>query len=264
MSAPNIHPAAEVHASAQLGAGVRVEAGAVVEEGCTIGRDTVIGRHSIIWRNTVLGAGNRIFPFCSLGGEPQDKKYRGEDAPLVIGDGNTIREYCFINQGTAASGETRIGNGNWIMAYVHVAHDCIIGNNAVIANAVQFAGHVEVGDGAIIGGGALFHQFRRIGAGAMVGGGESLRHDVPPYALVGEGVVSVNSEGMSRAGYDAQVVAAMRRAYKTLYREGLSLPEAAEAIAAMPEAKEGPLAQLAEFLQQPELHLLRPRRSGGE
>ena len=264
----HIHPSAEVHPSAVLGEGVCVDAGAVVEADCRIGAGTSIGRNTIIWRGTVLGEGNRVFPFCSLGGEPQDKKYQGEEAPLVIGDGNTIREYCFINQGTAASGETRIGSGNWIMAYVHVAHDCNIGSNTVVANAVQFAGHVEVGDRAIIGGGALFHQFRRVGAGAMVGGGEHMRHDIPPYALVAEGVVAVNTEGMTRAGYDADTIAAVRRAYKTLYREGLSLPDAAAQIAAMPEAADaGPLAQLAAFLQQPDLQLLRPRpraTMGGE
>ena len=264
MSAP-ISPAAHIDPSAQLGDGVTVAAGAVIEADCVIGSGTSIGRNSIIWRDTVLGSGNRVFPFCSLGGEPQDKKYTGEEAPLIIGDNNTFREYCFINKGTAANGETRIGSGNWIMAYVHAAHDCIIGDDNIIANAVQLAGHVTVGDRVVLGGGVLVHQFRRIGSGAMLGGGEHLRCDVPPYALAGEGVVSVNREGMRRYGVSAEVIQAMQRAYKILYRDGLALADAAAEIAAMPEAAQPPLAELYAFLQLPELNLLRPRaRSGND
>ena len=253
-----VHPNADVHKSAVLGENVCIEAGAVVEADCVIGSNSRIGRHSVIWQGTVLGENNRIFPFCSLGGEPQDKKYAGEAAPLIVGDNNTIREYCFINKGTAASGETRIGNDNWIMAYVHVAHDCVIGSGTTIANMAQFAGHVIVGDGAVIGGGALFHQFRRVGTGAIIGGGEALRHDVPPYALVARGSVSVNSEGLRRCGGGSEMIDAMRGAYRTLYRQGLALPAAVEAIAAMPGAGEAPLAELIEFLRLSDLQLLRP------
>lgn len=255
----DIHPSAEVHPGARLGSNVRVDAGAVVEDGCAIGDGCSIGRNTIVWAGTVLGEGNRIFPFCSIGGEPQDKKYAGEDAPLVIGSSNTIREYCFINKGTAASGATRIGSGNWIMAYVHAAHDCAIGDDNVIANAVQLAGHVTVGSRAVIGGGTLFHQFRRVGSGAMVGGGERIRHDVPPYALVAEGVVSVNREGMRRAQYSSEAISAVTAAYKMLYREGLPLAAAVEAIAAMPPVAGAPLDELLEFLRLPDMQLLRPR-----
>lgn len=255
-----VHGGACVHESARLGDGTRVEDGAVVEADCVVGANCWIGRNSIVWRGTRLGDNNRVFPFCSLGGEPQDKKYAGEDAPLVVGNGNTIREYCFINKGTAASGETRVGNDNWIMAYAHAAHDCVIGSGAVVANAVQLAGHVTVGDRAVVGGGVLFHQYRRLGVGAMVGGGEVLRHDVPPYALAAEGVVSVNVEGMRRGGFSVEVIAAMRAAYRTLYREGLGLGDAAAAIAEHPLAGGPPLSELVAFLRFPNLHLLRPRR----
>lgn len=255
-----IHPQADVHPDARLAEGVTVDAGACVEQGCVIGRGSSIGRHSVIWRGTVLGRGNRIFPFCSLGGEPQDKKYAGEDAPLVVGDDNVIREYCFINKGTAASGETRIGSRNLLMAYTHVAHDCVLGDDIIVANGAQMAGHVVVGDGAVIGGGVLFHQFRRVGVGALIGGGEAMRQDAPPYALCAEGVVSVNSEGMRRRGLSAADVAAVRRAYKLLYRAGLSQSAAAERIARMKGADAPPLLHLVEFLRTPGLRLLRPRR----
>lgn len=261
--AATISPAAEVDPAARLGDGVTVASGAVIEADCIIGSGSAIGRNSIIWRGTVIGSGNRIFPFCSLGGEPQDKKYTGEEAPLIIGDNNTIREYSFINKGTAANGETRLGNDNWIMGYVHAAHDCIIGSGNIIANAVQLAGHVIIGDRVVLGGGVLVHQFRRIGSGAMLGGGEHLRCDVPPFALAGEGVVSVNREGMRRHNYSPEAIQAIQRAYKILYRDGLPLAEAAAEIAALPEAAEPPLAELHAFLQQPGLNLLRPRGRAG-
>lgn len=253
------HRGSEIHASAQLGKGVRVEPGAVIGENCIIGAGSVIGRNSIIWSGTVLGENNRIFPFCSLGGEPQDKKYAGEVAPLIIGDNNTIREYCFINKGTLASGETRIGSDNWIMAYVHVAHDCVIGDQTTIANMVQLAGHIHIGDRVVLGGGGLFHQFVRIGAGAMVSGGEVVVQDVPPYALVGRGTVSINTEGMRRSGADAEVIAAIRRAYKLLYRSNLNLKMAVEAIVALPQAAQPSLRELIDFLRLSDLKLLRPK-----
>ena len=256
----NIHPTAMVSAAANLAADVRVGAGAVVEEGCDIGGGSVIGHYSTIWRDTVLGKNNRVFPYCSLGGEPQDKKYRGERAPLIIGDDNTIREYCFLNKGTAANGETRIGSRNWIMAYVHVAHDCVLGDDNIIANGAQLAGHVVIGNRTVVGGGVLFHQFRRVGDGAMIGGGERMRQDVPPYALCGEGVVSVNVEGMRRGGFDEDAIAAVRRAYRLLYRDGMPLAEAVMAMQKLALAEQSPLRELLDFIQLPDLKLLRPRR----
>lgn len=270
---PVIHPAASVHASAELADDVRVEAGACVEAGVRLGEGSVVGRHSIIWRDTVIGRRNRIFPFCSLGGEPQDKKYAGEAAPLIIGDDNTVREYCFINKGTQANGETRIGDRNWIMGYVHIAHDCIFGNDITVSNCAQFAGHITVGDRAIIGGGVLVQQFLRIGGGAFIGGSEALRLEPPPWSYVGRGVVDVNDEGMKRNGFNEAQITAMHRAYRLLYRSDLPLQAAVEKIKALPEAESpssshqteaalpSPLAELVEFLSAPELRLLRPRRS---
>lgn len=257
---------AQVSADARLAEDVAVGPGAVIEGGCEIGPGSEIGAYSIIWRGTRVGRNNRIFPFCSLGGEPQDKKFRGEESALVVGDGNVIREYCFFNRGTkGGGGETRIGNGNWIMAYVHAAHDCCLEDGIVAANGAQFAGHVFVGGGAVIGGGALFHQFRRIGAGAMVGGGERVRQDVPPYALAAGGLVGVNAEGMRRAGLGKRAVLRMKEAFRILYRSGLPLSSAREKIKTMSAAEEdaaaaGALKKLAGFLALENLELIRPGR----
>ena len=256
---------AQVSEGARLADDVAVGPGAIIEEGCEIGAGSSIGAYSIIWRGTRIGRDNRIFPFCSLGGEPQDKKFRGEESALIIGERNVIREYCFFNRGTEdGGGETRIGNDNWIMAYVHAAHDCRLEDGIVAVNGAQFAGHVEIGGGAVIGGGALFHQFRRIGAGAMVGGGEKVRQDVPPFALAARGVVGVNSEGMRRAGFGGGEIARMKEAYRVLYQAGLPLAAAREKITAMAGEEEGGIAgalkKLADFLALDNLELIRPGR----
>ena len=259
---PSIAAGACVSDHAQLADDVVVDAGAIIEADCTIGAGSHIGANTIIWRGTTIGANNRIFPFCSLGGEPQDKKFRGEDSRLMIGDNNTIREYCFFNRGTIGGGlETRIGNGNWIMGYVHVAHDCHIADNTVVANCAQFAGHVMLGAGAVVGGGALFHQFLRIGALAMVGGGEAVRQDIPPFALSARGVLAVNSEGMRRAGFDEATIMRVKKSYRLLYFGDLSLAAARCQIVDM--AKNDScmaLRQLADFLALEDLQLIRPAR----
>lgn len=265
---PEIAAGAQVSDGARLADDVVVGRGAIIEEDCEIGGGSDIGAYSIIWRGTRIGKNNRIFPFCSLGGEPQDKKFGGEESHLIIGDNNTIREYCFFNRGTSGGGgETRIGNGNWIMGYVHLAHDCIFANDIIAANAAQFAGHVEVGSGAIIGGGALFHQFRRIGALAMVGGGEKVRQDIPPFALVARGVVGVNGEGMRRAGFDAAAISGMKEAFRVLYSSGLPLVAARDSIVEMAAAQQDgvdkrteALRTLADFLALDKLELIRPAR----
>ena len=258
-----IAPTAIVSPKAELADNVIVGPGAIIESGCRIGAGCEIGAYSILYGGTQLGEKNHISPFCSLGAYPQDKKFDGEETALIIGNGNTIREYCFFNRGTAANGETRIGDDNWIMAYVHLAHDCVIGNRVTIANGAQFAGHIEVADGAIIGGGVLMLQFRRVGEGAIIGGGERLRHDVPPYAWYAEGVVAANVEGMKRNGLAPHDVDVMKEAYRCLYRRNLSLEEAKIAVAALAEDKQGMLASalqaLVEFLALPDLRLLRPR-----
>lgn len=202
-----IETGAFVAPTAELADDVVIGRNAIVEAGCNIESGSRVGAHSIIWRGTHIGKNNRIFPFCSIGAEPQDKKFKGEETTLLVGDDNTIREYCSFNRGTAlGGGQTRIGNGNWVMAYVHVAHDCCIGNNTIISNCAQFSGHVEIDDSAIIGGGSLFHQFRHVGAGAMVGGGEAIRQDIPPYALFARGTIAVNTEGMRRNGFSSHTI----------------------------------------------------------
>ncbi|TXT25113.1 MAG: UDP-N-acetylglucosamine acyltransferase [Gallionellaceae bacterium] len=190
---------------------------------------------------------NRIFQFCSLGEIPQDMKYAGEATRLEIGDGNTIREFCTFNLGTVQDGGvTRLGNHNWIMAYVHLAHDCQIGDHTIFANNAQLAGHVLVGDHAILGGFTVVHQFCQIGAHVITGMGTILLQDIPPYVTASGNPAAphgINSEGLKRRGFSGDAVTAIKRAYKTLYKSGLPLEEAKAAV-------------LAQADTHPELHLL--------
>jgi len=225
-----IHPSAIVHPRARLGESVSIGAYSVVGEHVEIGDDTRIGPHVVIEGHTRIGRDNRVFQFCSLGAMPQDKKYGGEPTRLEIGDGNTIREFCTLNCGTAQdAGVTRIGNDNWIMAYVHVAHDCQIGDHTIFANNAQLAGHVHVGDYAILGGFTGVHQFVRIGAHSFTAIATVLVHDLPPYVMAAGDTAKthgINTEGLRRRGYSAAALAAIKRAYKTLYRSGLTLDQA--------------------------------------
>ncbi len=246
-----IHPTAIVSAGARLAGDVEVGPYSVIGEHVEIGPGTRIGPHVVITGHTRIGRNNRVFQFASLGDVPQDKKYGGEPTRLEIGDNNTIRECCTFNVGTAYDvGITRLGNDNWVMAYTHVAHDSQIGNNTVLANSVQLAGHVLIGDFAILGGATLVHQFCHIGAHAFTAGGSVVLRDVPPYVMAGGNSAQpygLNSEGLKRRGFTPQALDALRRAYKTLYRSGLSFDEARRLIAE--QAKESPEVQLlAEFL----------------
>jgi UDP-N-acetylglucosamine acyltransferase len=229
-----IHPTALVDPRAELDGGVELGPYCVIGPNVRIGAGTRIASHVIVEGHTVIGQRNRIAAFNAIGGEPQDKKYAGEPTRLEIGDDNTIREYGTYNLGTVqGDGVTRIGNDNWIMAYVHVAHDCVIGDHTIFANKAQLAGHVEVGDWAILGGDTGVHQFVRIGAHAFTGIGTMLRQDVPPFTMVNGDPAAphgINVEGLKRRGFDARVIAALRQAYKSLYRAGLTLAEARAAI----------------------------------
>lgn len=232
MSAERIHPTAIVSPSAKLAEDVSVGAYSIIGDHVSIGSGTVVGPHCIIDGHTTIGRNNTFYRFCSVGGMPQDKKYAGEPTRLEIGDGNMIREYVTINTGTTQDvGVTRMGNDNWIMAYVHIAHDCQLGDHVIIANSVQLAGHVHLGDWAIIGGLSGFHQFVKVGAHAMIGGTSSVRQDVPPY-LIGAGdpfrPAGINSEGLNRRGFSQESVSALKEAYKLLYRRGLGVEEAVE------------------------------------
>lgn len=246
-----IHPTALVDPQARLGEGVEIGPYSIVGPHVEIGANTVVGPHVVIEGHTRIGADNRIFQFCSIGAAPQDKKYAGEDTRLEIGDRNTIRECCTFNVGTVQDGGvTRVGNDNWIMAYVHVAHDCQVGNNVIFANSVQLAGHVQVGDFVILGGLSGVHQFVRIGAHAMAGMTTSLSQDLPPYVMASGNPAAargMNFEGLRRRGFSAEGLAALRRAYKTIYASGLRLEEARAAVAAEQDAHPE-LRPLVEFL----------------
>jgi UDP-N-acetylglucosamine acyltransferase len=232
----SIHPTAIVHPSAKLGRGVVVGPYSMVGEHVEIGDHSVIGPHVVVTGHTTIGSDNRIFQFCSIGEQPQDKKYAGEPTRLEIGDRNTIREFCTFNCGTAQdAGVTRLGNDNWIMAYVHLAHDCQVGDNTIFANNAQLAGHVQVGDWAILGGFTVVHQFVRIGAHSITAMGTILLQDLPPFVMAAGNPAeprSINAEGLKRRGFSVAAIAAIKRAYKTLYKAGMKLDEARAALEA--------------------------------
>jgi UDP-N-acetylglucosamine acyltransferase len=248
-----IHPTAIVHANAKLADNVQIGAYSVIGEHVEIGEGTEIGPHVVIEGHTRIGKNNRIFQFNSLGSIPQDKKYKGEPTRLEIGDNNLIRECCTFNTGTVQDiGYTRIGNNNWIMSYVHIAHDCIVENDTILANNVQLAGHVHVDDFAILGGFSGVHQYCKVGAHVMVGAGCLLFQDLPPYVMVGGNPATphgINSEGLKRRGYSSEKIMAIKRAYKTLYRSGLSLEQAVAELKAQ-SAEHPEVGLFADFLAQ--------------
>lgn len=226
----NIHPTAIVDPAADIDQSVQIGPYSVVGPDVTIGQGSVLGPHCVVDGHTTIGKNNTFYRYCSIGGMPQDKKYANEPTRLEIGDGNMFREFVTLNTGTVQDGGvTRIGSDNWVMAYVHVAHDCQIGSHTILANGVQMGGHVHVGDWAIVGGLAAVHQFGKIGAHAMVGGSSALHMDVPPFVM-GSGnpcvPVGINSEGLKRRGFSLEAISALRDAYKIIYRRGLSLDDA--------------------------------------
>ncbi len=255
-----VHPTALIGAGAHLGQGVEIGAYSIIGEHVEIGDGCRIGPHVVIEGHTKIGRDNQFFQFCSIGAAPQDKKYANEPTRLEIGDRNTIREFCTINCGTAQdAGITRLGNDNWIMAYVHVAHDCQVGSHTIFANNAQLAGHVTVGDWAILGGFSGAHQFVRIGAHSLSGINSILLQDLPPYVTVSGNPAQphgINSEGLKRRGYSSGAIMAIKRAYKTLYRSGFKLEEAQAAIAAASDATPE-LKVLAEFLATPGRGIIR-------
>jgi UDP-N-acetylglucosamine acyltransferase len=236
-----IHPTAIVDAGAQLGEDVDVAAYALVGPGVRIGEGTRIGPHCVIEGRTTIGRGNRIFQACSIGSPPQDKKYAGEPTRLEIGDGNTIREFCTINLGTVQdSGVTRVGDDNWIMAYVHIAHDCQVGSHTIMANLTQLAGHVQLGDWVVVGGMSGLHQFVRVGAHAMIGFQTRLSQDLPPFVTVAGNPAEaqgVNVEGLRRRGFTAERIDVIKQMHRLLYRRSLTLADAKQQIGELPEAR---------------------------
>ncbi|HEY8585489.1 MAG TPA: acyl-ACP--UDP-N-acetylglucosamine O-acyltransferase [Rhodanobacter sp.] len=256
-----IHPTALIDPSAVIGANVSVGAYSVIGADVEIGDGTQIGPHVVIEGPTRIGRDNRITQFASLGGAPQDKKWSGERTELVIGDRNLIREFVTINRGTGdGGGITSLGDDNWVLAYVHVAHDCRIGNNVVFSNYSALAGHVEIGDWTILSGYSGVHQFCKVGAHAFIGMGCLVGHDVPPFVMMANEQHGrprgINSEGLKRRGFDADRIAAIKRAYRTLYMAGLSLPEAREKLAEQAQQSEDVRAML-EFIDHSERALAR-------
>jgi UDP-N-acetylglucosamine acyltransferase len=255
-----IHSTAIISPGAELAEDVKVGPYSIIGNDVQIGAGTEIGSHVIIKGATEIGDNNRILQFASIGEDPQDKKYAGEKTRLVIGDGNTIREYCTLNRGTAQDiGVTRIGNNNWLMAYVHVAHDCDIGNEAVFANNSSLAGHVSVGDYVIFGGFSGVHQFCRVGAHSFIGNNAAVTRDVPPYIMVsGQPAVprGVNSAGLKRRGFNSDQAKNIKEAFRLLYRLGLRLEEARDRITELAvDRKE--LRIFAEFLEPSERSIVR-------
>jgi len=247
-----IHPTAIVDPAAELADSVTVGPYAVIGPAVTIGERTTIGAHCVLDGHTTIGSDNRIFQFASIGAPPQDKKYAGEPTRLVIGDHNTIREFVTINTGTVQDGGvTTLGNHNWIMAYVHVAHDCHVGSQTTIANAVQLGGHVQLGDWAIIGGITGVHQFTRIGAHAMVGFSSRLAQDLPPFVTAAgnpAATAGVNLEGLRRRGFSRERIALVKQMHRLLYRDGLTLEQARTAIQVLVGTVEGGDADVALLL----------------
>ncbi len=248
-----IHPTAQVDPRAELAADVEVGPFSIVGPDVVIGRGTVIASHAVLTGRTTLGERNRVFAFASIGDIPQDRKYGGEPTSTAIGDDNVIREYVSIHAGTAQDrGATAIGSGNWILAYCHIAHDCLVGNHTTFSNNAQLAGHVVVEDWVTLGGFTGVHQFCRVGAHAMVAAGSIVLQDVPPYVTAAGYPAKphgTNNEGLRRRGFTGEDILAVRRAYKTLYRENRSLEEARSELAA--RAAESPLlAPLVAFLDR--------------
>ncbi|MDP6418439.1 MAG: acyl-ACP--UDP-N-acetylglucosamine O-acyltransferase [Candidatus Krumholzibacteria bacterium] len=226
---PGIHPTALVHKDASLGEGVRVGPYSIIEANAEIGAGSMIGSHVRIESCVRMGSANRVFQGAVLGSPPQDLKFRGEESFLTIGSGNTIREYVTMNPGTGEGEETRIGDENMFMAYVHVAHNCRIADQVIIANAVQLAGHVEVEEFAILGGMTPVHQFVKIGAHAFVGGGSRVAQDVPPYLRVAGSpprVAGLNLVGLQRRNFPMDSLEELKKVYRVVYRQDLNLSQA--------------------------------------
>lgn len=251
-SVPNIHPTAIVDPAAEIDASVAIGPYSVIGPHVRIGRGTTVGAHCVIEGRTTIGCDNRIFQFNSLGAIPQDKKYAGEPCELQIGDRNTVREFCTFNIGSPGdAGVTRVGDDNWIMAYVHLAHDCQVGNQTIFANNAQLAGHVHVGDWAILGGFTVVHQFVRIGAHSMTAMCALLFADLPPFVMCqGQPAAarSMNFEGLRRRGFSAERLAAVKAMYKLLYRDALTMEQAKAAIDALSAAYPNAQADVAMML----------------
>jgi UDP-N-acetylglucosamine acyltransferase len=270
-AASHIHPSAVVAPGAQIGSGVEIGPYAVIGPHVKIGDKTRVGPHAVIEGRTTVGRENQIFQFASVGAIPQDKKYHGEESQLIIGDHNAIREFATLHTGTAGGGMvTRVGNHNLLMNYSHVAHDCQIGDHAVLANGATLAGHVTIENYVTVGGLVAIHQFTRVGESALLAGGAMVSQDVPPYCVATGDRAHLNGLnliGLKRRGFAAEDLAILKKAYRTLFAEGLPLKEA---IFRLREeyGDSGAVAHLTAFIAESQRGVCRPRGNadpeGGE
>lgn len=248
-----IDPRADIHPCAKIAEDVSIGPWSVIGADVEIGCGTWIGPHVVIRGTTCIGRENRIFQFCSIGDDPQDMKYQGEKTELRIGDRNTIREFCTINRGTRQDkGKTQIGNDNWVMAYVHIAHDCIVGNHCIFSNNATLAGHVCVGDYATLGGFAAVHQFCTIGSHSFLGNAALVSKDVPPYVMVAGKTSSIrglNLEGLKRRGFPDKTLSALKKAYRIIYRNHFTLEQALPQLQTLGEENRA-VQLLVDFLQK--------------
>ncbi|KFN41380.1 acyl-ACP--UDP-N-acetylglucosamine O-acyltransferase [Arenimonas oryziterrae] len=255
-----IHPSASIDPSASLGANVSVGAFTVIGADVVIGDGTRIGSHCTITGPTRIGRDNVIHAHAALGGDPQDKKFAGERTELLIGDRNTIFEFTTFSRGTGdGGGITRVGDDNWIMAYVHIAHDCQVGNHVILANNATLAGHAVVEDWVILGGFVGIHQFCKIGAHAFVGMGSLINADVPPFVLVADKYAEprgINAEGLKRRGFDAERIASIKRAYRTFFMSGKPMAEAKAELAESAQGSED-VRRMLEFIEASQRGVLR-------
>ena len=259
----NIHPTAIVDPGAELDSSVNVGPYVIIEKGVKISQETTIKPHTVINGPTTIGSGNQIGPFATIGAPPQDLKYQGEDTELVIGNNNQIREYVSIHRGTVTDkGITSIGNGNLLMGYVHIAHDCVLGNSTILANAATLAGHVQIEDHAIIGGLVGVHQFSRIGAYSYIGGLSGISKDVPPFIIVSGArnqmrVSGINKIGLRRHGFDKETLKELDKAYKIIFMSPSLLLKDALAQAAVDINDCKPVRQLIDFFHNSKQGVIR-------
>lgn len=255
-----IHATAIISPDAEVAEGVTIGPYSIVGPRVRIGRGTVVGPHVVIKGPTTIGENNRILQFASIGEDPQDKKYAGEDTRLEIGNGNLIREYCTINRGTAQDeGLTRVGNDNWLMSYTHIAHDCRVGDQVIMSNNATLAGHVHVEDHAILSGFTAVHQFCRIGTHSFIGGLSGITRDVLPFMMVAGHPPEprgVNQEGLKRRGFTTEQIRNLKEAYRILYRAGLRLVEAREQLGAL-ASSQPEIAVIVQFMDRSERSIVR-------
>ncbi|MCZ2356913.1 MAG: acyl-ACP--UDP-N-acetylglucosamine O-acyltransferase [Bacteroidia bacterium] len=249
---PTQHPQTSyIHPSAEIGQNVTIEPFVVIHEDVIIGDNTWIGSHVVIYSGTRIGQNCKIYPGAVIGANPQDLKYQGEYTTTEIGNNTTIRECVTINKGTSANGKTVVGSNVLLMAYVHIAHDCIIGNNVILANAVNFAGHIEVGDFAVVGGMCAAHQFTHIGQHVMISGGSLIRKDVPPFVRAGREPIrfeGINTVGLKRRTVSTETIKQLQEIYKILYMSGLNVSQAVNLLSEWPQTPE--LISITDFINQ--------------